>query len=99
MIVNELYNNKEEITLQSYLEKYNITDWEEFVRPTGKYIDNYMAYYDIPYAVQEIKFLHFCNNDDISIYIIQDADVDGICSALILYQYLVRLMIDGILRF
>lgn len=89
MNVNELFSNKEMITLESYLEKCSVKDIEEYVNPTGKYIDDFHLYTDIPYAVQEIKY--WANFDDVKIFIVQDGDGDGVCSTVILYQYLVNL--------
>ena len=86
MIINNLYNKDEEITIESYLLKNNINDISEFINPTGKYIDNYSSYNNMDKAVKELK-KHYENNED-KIFIIQDPDVDGIVSASILYQYL-----------
>lgn len=86
MIINNLYNKDEEITIESYLLKNDIKDISEFINPTGKYIDNYSSYNNMNKAVKELK-KHYENNED-KIFIIQDPDVDGIVSASILYQYL-----------
>lgn len=86
MIINNLYNKDEEITIESYLLKNDIKDISEFINPTGKYIDNYSSYSNMDKAVKELK-KHYENNED-KIFIIQDPDVDGIVSASILYQYL-----------
>ena len=86
MIINNLYNKDEEITIESYLLKNDIKDISEFINPTGKYIDNYSSYNNMDKAVKELK-KHYENNED-KIFIIQDPDVDGIVSASILYQYL-----------
>lgn len=86
MIINNLYNKDEEITIESYLLKNDIKDISEFINPTGKYIDNYSSYNNMDKAVKELK-KHYENNED-KIFIIQDSDVDGIVSASILYQYL-----------
>lgn len=89
MKIKELYSDNEIITTNSYLEKCGIKDIKEFYNPSGKYLDDYNLYEDIPYAVQEIKY--WTSFDDTTIFIIQDGDLDGICSTLILYQYLVNL--------
>lgn len=86
MIINNLYNKDEEITIESYLLKNDIKDISEFINPIGKYIDNYSSYSNMDKAVKELK-KHYENNED-KIFIIQDPDVDGIVSASILYQYL-----------
>lgn len=87
MQVNELYGN-EPITVESYLEKCGVKDTKEYLNPTGKYIDEWWKYEDIPYACQEIEYW---SKLDSTIFIIQDGDGDGICSTIILYQYLMKL--------
>ena len=89
MNVNELFKKDEEITLESYLKKCNIKDIKEFCSPSGKYLDNCFLYEDIRSAVAEVKYLLNYNNS--TIVIVQDADLDGICSTVILYQYLSNL--------
>ena len=86
MNVNELFKKDEEITLESYLKKCNIKDIKEFCSPSGKYLDNCFLYEDIRSAVAEVKYL--LNYSNSTIVIVQDADLDGICSTVILYQYL-----------
>ena len=87
MQVCELYN-KESITIGSYLTKCGVKNVEEYLNPTGKYIDEWWKYEDIPYACQEIEYW---SKLDSTVFIIQDGDVDGICSTVILYQYLMKL--------
>lgn len=89
MNVNELFKKDEEITLESYLKKCNIKDIKEFCSPSGKYLDNCFLYEDVISAVVEVKYL--LNYNDSTIVIVQDADLDGICSTVILYQYLSNL--------
>lgn len=89
MNVNELFKKDEEITLESYLKKCNIKDIKEFCSPSGKYLDNCFLYEDIRSAVSEVKYL--LNYSNSTIVIVQDADLDGICSTVILYQYLSNL--------
>ena len=89
MNVNELFKKNEEITLESYLKKCNIKDIKEFCSPSGKYLDNCFLYEDIRSAVAEVKYL--LNYSNSTIVIVQDADLDGICSTVILYQYLSNL--------
>ena len=55
MKVHELYD-KETTTIYSYLTKCGIKDVEEYLNPTGKYIDNWYEYKDIPYAIKEIEY-------------------------------------------
>ena len=87
MQVNELYGN-EPITIESYLKKCGVRDTKEYLSPTGKYIDEWWKYLDIPYACKEIEYW---SKLDSTVFIIQDGDGDGICSTVILYQYLMKL--------
>ena len=87
MQINELYGN-EPITVESYLEKCGVEDTKEYLNPTGKYIDEWWKYEDISYACQEIEYWSKLES---TVFIIQDGDVDGICSTVILYQYLMKL--------
>lgn len=87
MQVNELYGN-EPITIESYLEKRGVRDTKEYLNPTGKYIDEWWKYLNISYACQEIEYW---SKLDSTVFIIQDGDGDGICSTVILYQYLMKL--------
>ena len=87
MQVNELYGN-EPITIESYLEKCGVKDTKEYLNPTGKYIDEWWKYENMPYACQEIEYW---SKLDSTIFIVQDGDGDGICSTVILYQYLMKL--------
>lgn len=89
MKVTELYKDKEQITVSSYLEKCGVKDVKEYLNPSGKYIDEWWRYNDIAYSCSEIKYWSMI--DDSTIFIIQDGDTDGICSTVILYQYLSKL--------
>lgn len=94
MQLNELYSN-EPITIESYLEKCGVEDTKEYLNPTGKYIDEWWKYEDIPYACQEIEYW---SKLDSTVFIVQDGDVDGICSTVILYQYLMKLSDKWIIK-
>lgn len=86
MQINELYGN-EPITIKSYLEKCGVKDTEEYLCPTGKYIDNWRKYKGLESVCQELEYW---SKTEETIFIIQDGDVDGICSTVILYQYLIK---------
>ena len=86
MQINELYGN-EPITIKSYLEKCGVKDTEEYLDPTGKYIDNWREYKGLESVCQELEYW---SKTEETIFIIQDGDVDGICSTAILYQYLIK---------
>lgn len=85
MNVKTLYKKDEEITLKSYLNKHNITDIDEYLLPTGKYLDNCLSYENMREAVQNFKW-HYLQKDPA--YILCDGDCDGITSTCIMYQYM-----------
>ena len=89
MKIHELYD-KEPITVGSYLSKCGVKDIEEYLHPSGKYLDNWREYEDVVYGIKEIEFWTKIDNE-VTIFIIQDGDTDGICSTVILYQYLTQL--------
>lgn len=87
MKIEELYTQNETITLNNYLEdKCKIQDVEEYLSPTGKYIENWTKYPNINEALKEIQYESL--QKDSKIFLIQDCDVDGICSCVIIYQAL-----------
>lgn len=91
MNIETLYKSQDEVNIKSYLNKCNIDDTEEFICPTGKYIEpceKYSDHYTISSFIINKKYY------DNNIYIIQDSDVDGICSATIAYQFLIHLGYD-----
>ena len=84
MKFHELYKENEEITLNSYLIKNGVKDVEEFLSPVGKYLDNYLDYYNINDAIKMFK-----KNISKDAYILCDSgDTDGITSTVIMYQYM-----------
>ena len=84
MKTKELYNKNEDITLNSYLTKCGVKDINEFLNPTGKYLDDCFAYRNMDKAVEMFK-----NHLYDDAYILCDSgDCDGITSAVILYQYM-----------
>lgn len=86
MNVKTLYQKDEQISLESYLNKHGIDDIEEYLYPTGKYLDNCLTYINIKEAVQNFKW-HYLQED--STYILCDSgDLDGFTSTCILYKYM-----------
>ena len=84
MKIKELYNKNEEITLNSYLTKCGVKDVNEFLNPTGKYLDDCFAYHNMDKAIEMFK-----RNINKDTYILCDSgDCDGITSAVIMYQYM-----------
>ena len=89
MEIKELYNSDEEITVESYLNKHGIENIEEYLHPSGKYLDNCLLYENMKEAVQAFKW-HYLHND--STYILCDSgDTDGITSTCIMYKYMKKL--------
>ena len=85
MNVCNLFEENENITLESYLNKFGIKDIEEYLNPTGKYLDNGISYRNMLEAVQDFKW-HYNLKDPA--YILCDNDADGILSTCIMYQYM-----------
>ena len=87
MVINNLYNKNDEITIENYLNKFGVKDTEEFINPTGKYIESPYLYKDIVNAVNLLKWFYLDENS--TVYILSDSgDTDGITSTVILYQYM-----------
>ena len=84
MKINEIYSKYEAISLDTYLNKCGVKDIEEFLNPTGKYLDDCFDYYNMNKAVEMFK-----KNIGKDTYILCDSgDVDGISSTVILFQYM-----------
>ena len=86
MKIKQLYKKNEAIDLNSYLTKCGVKDINEFIEPTGKYLDNFSDYYNMDKAVEMFK-RHIGENT----YILCDDDVDGITSTIILARYMKRI--------
>lgn len=89
MQIEELYAKDESINIDTYLTKCGVTDVAEYINPNGTYIEHYNRYDDIIHASKEIEF--YSKIEDSKIIIVQDGDTDGVCSTVILYQYLKRI--------
>lgn len=84
MKISPIYNSPKDITIESYLNKCGIQDISEFVLPKGKYIESWLQNSSVINAELLIDTI----NENTYCFIIQDSDVDGICSATIAYQFL-----------
>lgn len=84
MKINPIYNSPKDITIESYLNHCGIQDMTEFVLPKGKYIESWLQNQSVINAELLIDTI----NENTYCFIIQDSDVDGICSAVIAYQFL-----------
>ena len=85
MKIKELFNKDEPINISSILNKYNIIDIEEYLNPSGKYLESPMLYDNIQEAINVTKY-HI--NLGSIIGIVVDVDFDGYGSASILYREL-----------
>lgn len=85
MQINKLYKDNEIITLDSYLMKCGVIDTEEYLHPYYNELDDPFNYYNMALGVEMFQ-KHLNNLSDT--YIICDADLDGITSTVILYQYM-----------
>ena len=85
MLVNNLFEQDEQITFENYLNKMGINDIKKYLKAPNSVLDNYYVYDNMRECVNTIKY-HILNNDCIAI--VQDADCDGSCSAYIMYKYL-----------
>lgn len=84
MKINSIYNSPKDITIESYLNQCGIQDISEFVSPKGKYIESWLQNDRVINAELLIEAI----NSKTLCFIIQDSDVDGICSATIAYRFL-----------
>lgn len=80
------FDNAKNITLESYLNVYGITDIKEFLNPTEKYLDNCLNYKDMNKAVAWLN--EVCKNENGKVAVLCDPDVDGIISSSLAYMFL-----------
>jgi len=86
MKTNQLYSDISDITIESYLNKYGITDISEYLHPTGKYLEDPMLYDNMDKAIKIFKRNYELKSDT---YILCDSgDSDGILSTTIIYKYM-----------
>ena len=89
MKINEIFKDKD-ATINNYLTHCGVKDIDKFLNPKWE-IDNYYDYYNIYHAIEMFN-KHFVPLN--SVYIICDADLDGITSTSILYDYITNLAND-----
>lgn len=85
--------NKETF-IDDYLNACGIEDIEEYLRPTGKYVDAPMNYEGMQEGLN-LLCTYVNKKLDADYYIVHDSDVDGLCSATITLKFLEHLGIDG----
>lgn len=91
-VVNLLQQVNKDTFIQDYLTACGVGDIQEYLNPTGKYIDNPMNYENMAKGIKLIEKQIPKQSTDI--YIVQDCDVDGICSAALMYKFLMFLGIN-----
>lgn len=89
MKINEIFKDKD-VTIDNYLTYCGVKDIDKFLNPKWE-IDDYNDYYRIYHAIEMFN-KHFISLN--STYIICDADLDGITSTSILYDYIINLAND-----
>lgn len=95
MKVKQLFNNPSDITIEDYISKHGVDDVEKYLKPTKDCIEK-LEHYDGMFRgwdtiVTAMKQSRTSTEQHQDIYLIQDSDVDGLCSASIIYQYLKQL--------
>lgn len=79
--LNILYTPFDTVNIESYLEKMGVTNVAAYLNPTFDNFEPLEHYANLREAFDML-------NSNRDIYILQDVDVDGICSASIIYQYI-----------
>lgn len=72
MKIKELFKDNEQISIQNLLQKYNINDWQEFLKPTKKSVEDFMLYDNMKKGYDLIH-----KHINRRIYVLFDCDVDG----------------------
>lgn len=96
MKIKELFDKSEDITINSLLNKHNIIDIQEFLNPSGKYLESPMLYNNMLEAINMTKY-HINLGSPIGIVV--DVDFDGYGSASILYRELKLLYPNCMIKF
>lgn len=86
MNVKPIFKAREEISLEKYLSKLGVSDIEEYLLPTGKYLEDPFSYVNMQEGV-EVFEKHYKNAT--KTYILCDSsDTDGYCSTTSIYGYM-----------
>lgn len=86
MKIIKMYDN-EDIDIESYLQNCGINNPKKYLNPDKSCVENCEDYWNIDRGYR-LLMSWLEENATKEIYLIQDSDVDGICSASIIYQYL-----------
>lgn len=92
MNIQPLFEDKNDVSFESYLNIKGVKDIENYVNPSGKYIESPLLFVGMKEAVQEFKY-HYLMEDSL-VFIIVDSDLDGYCSATTLFKYMKKLRPD-----
>lgn len=87
MKIKELFKPTEELNIYTYLSKCGVEDPKEYIDPSPLLCDSPNKYNYIQDGV-DMLYKHILANDHI--YILQDSDCDGLCSAALAYMFLRR---------
>ena len=90
-IIEKLPNIAAEDFIIDYLQSCGVEDIQEFIKPTGKWVEPCEHYIDKNTYEQWCNYFNelvYNLHDKDKIYIVCDCDCDGICSATISYKYL-----------
>lgn len=89
MKINNMLSKNKKINIESYLSEFGIVDIDEYLNPTGKYIDSPLNFLNMSEAIKLFKYHYLQKN---KVFILCDSgDTDGITSTSILYMYMKRL--------
>lgn len=84
MKINEIYTPFDDININTYLEKNGINNPNEYLKPTKNNFETWRSYVGSFNPLITMDWIDEANK----IYILQDNDVDGICSSAIIYDAL-----------
>lgn len=80
--------------IDDYLRACGVEDTEEYLSPTGEYVDAPMNYEGMQEGLH-LLYTYVNKKLDAKYYIVHDSDCDGLCSATITLKLLEYLCVDG----
>ena len=85
MKVKELFDNSDDISVESYLSKFNIKDPTEYIK--GQYVEPTNHYKNIDIAAKTIQYYMVKHKDEHNVYLLVDSDCDGYLSSSMFYSF------------
>ena len=85
MRINNLFEQGEQITLETYLNKKGIDNYRKYLKPPTTALDDCYIYDNMVDAVRELKY-HILETHKFCLVI--DSDTDGYTSAYMMYKYI-----------